>query len=62
VNICFFLYILLPVEKPVFFNQKALYVRELAYMTDYTLSKEKIAELVKLHRSLRDKRQAGFDY
>jgi len=27
-------------------------------MTDYTLSKEKIAELEKLHRSLRDKRQA----
>ncbi|MBW8016212.1 MAG: helix-turn-helix domain-containing protein [Planctomycetes bacterium] len=26
-------------------------------MTDYTLSKEKIAELEKLHRSLRDKRQ-----
>jgi len=27
-------------------------------MKDYTLSKEKIAELEKLHRSLRDKRQA----
>ncbi len=27
-------------------------------MRDYTLSKEKIAELEKLHRSLRDKRQA----
>jgi len=28
-------------------------------MKDYTLSKEKIAELEKFHRSLRDKRQAG---
>jgi hypothetical protein len=28
-------------------------------MKDYTLSKEEIAELGKLHRSLRDKRQAG---
>jgi len=28
-------------------------------MKDYTLSKEEIAELEKLHRSLRDKRQAG---
>ncbi len=27
-------------------------------MKDYTLSKEKIAELEKFHRSLRDKRQA----
>jgi hypothetical protein len=27
-------------------------------MRDYTLSKEKIAELEKFHRSLRDKRQA----
>ncbi len=27
-------------------------------MKDYTLSKEKIAELEKVHRSLRDKRQA----
>jgi hypothetical protein len=27
-------------------------------MRDYTLSKEKIAELERLHRSLRDKRQA----
>ncbi len=27
-------------------------------MEDYTLSKEKIAELEKVHRSLRDKRQA----
>jgi hypothetical protein len=45
-------------KNPVFFNQKALYVRKLVYMTDYTLSKEKIAELEKLHRSLREKRQA----
>jgi hypothetical protein len=45
-------------KNTVFFNQKALYVRKLVYMTDYTLSKEKIAELEKLHRSLRDKRQA----
>jgi len=27
-------------------------------MKDYTLSKEKVIELEKLHRSLRDKRQA----
>jgi hypothetical protein len=27
-------------------------------MKDYTLSREKIAELEKFHRSLRDKRQA----
>jgi len=28
------------------------------YIKDYTLSKEEIAELEKIHRSLRDKRQA----